>query len=125
MTYKEQLRDRRWQTKRTKILSRDKNECQNSNCKFRNDHSVLVEVHHLYYLENTLAWDYPDDMLLSLCSRCHQNEQDRPKEERYLMNTLRMKGFLISDLLAHSVLIETDQKFTDNLLKILREFQNR
>ena len=76
-------------------------------------------------VENTMAWDYPDDMLISLCRKCHEAEQQRPKEEKYLINTLRMKGFLVSDLLAHSVLIDTDENFTKNLLKILREFQTR
>lgn len=125
MTYREQLRDRRWQIKRTKILTRDNNECQNPNCKYKSDHTVLVEVHHLYYIDDTLAWDYPDDILLSLCSKCHYDEQRRPKEEQYLIRTLRMKGFLISDLLAHSVLLETDVNFTQYLLKVLREFQKR
>jgi 5-methylcytosine-specific restriction endonuclease McrA len=125
MTYKEQLRDRRWQIKRTKILTRDNNECQNHNCKHKEDHRVLVEVHHLYYIDNTLAWDYPDDTLISLCSKCHSDEQNRPKEEQYLIRTLRMKGFLVSDLLAHSVLLDTDIKFTNYLLKVLREFQNK
>ncbi len=124
MTYKEQLRDRRWQDKRTSILSRDNNKCQNVNCKHRLDFKVLIEVHHLYYIDNTMAWEYPDDMLISLCAKCHDEEQLRPKEEKYLINILRMRGFLVSDLLAHSTLIETNEKFTSDLLKILREFQN-
>lgn len=125
MTYQEQLRDRRWQIKRTKILTRDKYECQNKNCQHRDDTSVLIEVHHLYYIDSTKAWDYPDDTLISLCSKCHAREQERPKEEQYLINTLRMKGFLVGDILAHSVLIETSEDFTNRLLKILREFQNK
>ena len=125
MTYKEQLHDRRWQIKRNKILDRDKGECQNKRCEYKHDTSVLIEVHHLDYLPDTMAWDYPDDMLISLCSKCHESEQLRPTEERYLINTLRMKGFLVSDLLAHSTIIETDKSFTKNLLKILREFQSR
>lgn len=72
-----------------------------------------------------MAWDYPDDMLISLCRKCHESEQLRPKEEKYLINTLRMKGFLVSDLLAHATLIDTDEEFTMKLLKILREFQSR
>ena len=125
MVYKEQLRDRRWQIKRNAILQRDNNQCQNNNCLYKHDTSVLIEVHHLFYLENTFAWDYPNDMLLSLCHKCHTNEQLRPKEEKYLINTLRIKGFLVSDLLAHSTLIDTNKDFTDNLLKVLREFQSR
>jgi hypothetical protein len=72
-----------------------------------------------------MAWDYPDDMLITLCEDCHKAENERPKEERYLINTLRMKGFLIGDLLAHSAMMETDSAFTANLLRILRDFQNK
>lgn len=125
MTYREQLRDRRWQDLKTKILSRDNNKCQNVNCKHRHDTSILIEVHHIDYFPGKMAWEYPEDMLISLCSVCHNEEQKRPAEERYLIQTLRMKGFLISDLLAHSAIIETDAKFTANLLKVLREFQNK
>lgn len=125
MTYKEQLRDRRWQIKRTIILARDKNECQNKACKHREDTSVLIEVHHLYYIDGLMAWDYPEDALISLCSKCHQKEQERPKEEQYLLTTLKMKGFLIGDILAHSVLMETNEQFTQRLLKTLRDFQNK
>jgi 5-methylcytosine-specific restriction endonuclease McrA len=124
-SYKEQLRDRRWQIKRNKILDRDKHTCQNKNCNYREDTSILLEVHHLDYLDNTMAWDYPDDMLITLCSVCHKSEQLRPKEEKYLINTLRMKGFLLSDLLAHATLIDTSDVFCLNLLKILREFQKK
>ena len=40
--------------------------------------------------------------------------------EKYLSNTLKMKGFLLSDLLALSCKIDTDKKFTETLLKVLR-----
>jgi len=125
MDYNEQLRDRRWQDRKVRILARDKNTCQNKNCAHREDTSVLMEVHHLDYIGDKMAWEYPDDLLITLCSKCHKSEQHRPKEEKYLLNTLRMKGFLVSDLLAHSCLIETNASFTENLLKVLRDFQSR
>jgi len=71
-----------------------------------------------------MAWDYPDDMLITLCTKCHEDEKLRPKEERYLLNTLRMKGFLLSDLLSFSSKLETSEMFVTLLLRILREFQN-
>jgi len=125
MTYKEQLKDRRWQIKRNKILERDNYTCQNKACGHRGNTSVLLEVHHLDYINDFKAWEYPDDMLITLCKVCHESEQMRPKEEKYLLNTLRMKGFLIGDLLAHSTLIDSDSAFAENLLKILREFQSK
>ena len=35
-----------------------------------------LEVHHKYYLENTLPWQYPDDALVTLCNWCHQEVHD-------------------------------------------------
>jgi len=124
ISYKEQLRDRRWQIKRNKILERDKYECQNKNCKHKPDNTILLHVHHLDYIEDKMAWDYPDDMLITLCEKCHDSEQLRPKEEKYLLNTLRMRGFLLCDLLALSTKIEIDKGFTATLLKVLRDYQN-
>jgi len=125
LSYRDQLKDKRWHIKRNAILLRDNHQCKNTNCKHRNDNSVIIEVHHLDYIDGKMAWEYPDDMLVSLCRICHESEQLRPKEEKYLINALRMKGFLLSDLLAHSCLLETNPSFTANLLKILREFQSK
>ncbi len=98
--------------------------CQNKNCPHRKDTSVIMEVHHLDYIDGTMAWEYPDDMLITLCEKCHHSEQQRPKEEKYLLNTLRMKGFLVSDLLSLSCKIDTSITFTQQLLNILREMQH-
>lgn len=124
-SYKDQLLDRRWQIKKNKILERDNFTCQNVNCKHRGDTTIPLHIHHLDYIPETMAWDYPDDMLITLCEICHKKEQERPKEEKYLINTLRMKGFLVGDLLAHSTLMETNEKFTKTLLSVLREFQSK
>ena len=32
---------------------------------------IYLHVHHKYYYENKLPWDYPDDALVSMCSKCH------------------------------------------------------
>lgn len=122
MTYAEQLRDPRWQKKRLKILDRDNWTCQEKRCKTTTKN---LQVHHLQYLQGINVWDYPDDMLLTLCEDCHKKENERPELEKHLANTLRMKGFLLSDLLAMSCLIETDVKFSSTLLGILRDFQHK
>lgn len=120
-TYQEQLRDRRWQIKKTEVLQRDNFTCQNPNCK-SGDNST-IEVHHLDYIPSIPPWGYPNDMLTTLCHPCHQKEQERPREEKHVLNTLRMKGFFIGDLLALSSKLDTDIKFTKSLLNILRDFQ--
>ena len=120
-TYQEKLRDKRWQLKKTEILTRDNFKCQNPSCK--SNENASVEVHHLDYIPDIAPWEYPNDMLVTLCNPCHQKEQERPKEEKYLINTLKMKGFLIGDLFAFSSKMETDINFTKSLLNILRDFQ--
>lgn len=30
-----------------------------------------LNVHHIKYLPNLLAWEYPDDLLLTVCFDCH------------------------------------------------------
>lgn len=118
MTYKEQLLSPQWQKKKTDILLRDKFTCRNCNSTEKTLH-----VHHLLYLD-IKAWEYPNDMLVTLCVDCHNEEQKRSELERHLATTLKMKGFFVSDLLAMSCKIDEDLIFTKALLKILREYQD-
>jgi len=69
MTYKEQLRDKRWLSKRQTILNRDERQCQH--CPSRKS----LQVHHKYYLNGFMAWEYPDIALITLCKSCHENEE--------------------------------------------------
>ena len=122
--YKSQLLDKRWQIKKSEILFRDNHTCQNKRCKTPDNH---LEVHHLMYLDNIFnmpAWLYPSDMLITLCDVCHTDESWRPILEKSLANTLKMKGFLMSDLLALSSKLDSDLKFTKTLLNTLRDIQN-
>jgi len=119
MTYKEKLRDPRWQKKKGEILLRDKHTCQSCGATDKN-----LQVHHLEYITGINPWDYPDDMLTTLCEVCHNKETGREELEKHLATTLKMKGFFVSDLLALSCKIETNELFTQSLLKVLRQFQN-
>ncbi len=119
MTYKESLSHPLWQEKRLRIFERD-----NFTCRLCHSREKTLEVHHLFYLDLPYAWDYSDDCLITLCADCHDKERNRTPLEKNLSSTLRMKGFLISDLLAFSSLIDTDKSFTKSLLETLREFQN-
>lgn len=121
-TYKQKLLDRKWQIKKNKILERDKYKCQSASCK--SDDTIQLQVHHLEYLGDLDPWDYPDDMLVTLCKICHEKENNRIELEKNLSTTLRMKGFLVSDLVAMSVKIDSDVDFAKSLLTVLRKFQN-
>jgi len=60
------LSDSRWSNKRNKILARDLFEC-----KICGSHEKL-EVHHLYYVVDHKPWEYPNDVLVTWCDKCHE-----------------------------------------------------
>jgi len=67
--YSEKLKDPRWQKKRLEIMNRDKWTCQKCG-----DDETTLNVHHRIYLSNTDPWDYPGELLITLCENCHQYE---------------------------------------------------
>ena len=66
MTYEEQLKDQKWIERRKQIKNRDNNECQVCLSKKK------LCVHHKKYIYGTLAWDYEDRYLITLCDNCHK-----------------------------------------------------
>lgn len=65
MTYEEQLKTEQWRNKKEIILHRDMRLCQH--CLTGKN----LDVHHKYYLEGKMAWEYPDAALMTLCRSCH------------------------------------------------------
>ena len=119
MPYAEQLLDPRWQRRKTEILERDKFTCQEC---IRTD--LTLHVHHLDYLGfSIMAWEYPDDMLLTLCKPCHDKEKYRELLYPGLATALKFNGFLFEDLLCLTTMLH-DKKFYRPLLKKLRKIQH-
>lgn len=91
--YSEKLKDPRWQKKRLEIFNRDQWMCQ----RCYNHESTLV-VHHRLYLPDTEPWDYPNELLLTLCESCHELErEERSGSEELLLQALR-KNYLIDEI---------------------------
>jgi hypothetical protein len=88
--YYEKLKDPRWQKKRLEILERDDWVCQ----RCMDDESTLA-VHHLYYILDRDPWDYPNDVLITLCEECH--EYERENDESDLIKILKVRHFLSDD----------------------------
>lgn len=64
--YYKLLHDPRWIKKHKKIRKLDNNQCTVCGS---NKH---LEIHHtFYYSDYPAPWKYPDDSLLTLCSKCH------------------------------------------------------
>src|SRR6187402_680382 len=69
MTYAEKLTNPKWQKKRLKILERDNwtcQECENT--------ELTLHIHHKRY-SGINPWDTDDKYLITLCSKCHSNEE--------------------------------------------------
>lgn len=94
MKYSEKLKDPRWQRKRLEIFERD-----GWTCRGCYDEKNTLAVHHLKYLPGKDPWDYPDELLLTLCKDCHEAEREhRPIVEQALLGFLQEKGFLCGDI---------------------------
>lgn len=110
MTWEDQLLTKEWATKRTEILIRDHFKCQYPGC---GRQFWCIEVHHIDYIFGTLAWEYPNDMLKSLCHEHHADHHEGIKAaEKALMTT------------ALSSLVDTDRSFAKTLLKTLASYQD-
>ena len=69
MTYKEKLLNPKWQKKRLEIFERDDYSCQCCG-----DKENTLNVHHRIYLKVENPWDYPNELLVTLCIDCHEEE---------------------------------------------------
>lgn len=71
-TYGAALLDERWKKKRREILERDNHTCVN--CGFQDN----LQVHHRQYhfqiktRKYKEPWDYPNSLMITLCTPCHQ-----------------------------------------------------
>lgn len=71
MSYEEQLKDVRWLSKRDEILERDDYCCQDCLCGKETMKYIKLHVHHRKYISGRMAWDYPNEYLITLCDECH------------------------------------------------------
>lgn len=89
MAYSDKLKDPRWQKKRLEVLNRDDFTCQIC-C----DNRKTLHVHHRRYIKNKDPWDYPDQLLVTLCEDCHESETNFINEAlQVLCDEVRAKFF--------------------------------
>lgn len=70
--YYNSLKNKKWTKKRDEILKRDYYKCTVCNS------SINLCVHHKYYYTGpfTPAWEYPNDCLITMCERCHEEHHE-------------------------------------------------
>lgn len=69
-SYREKLRDPRWQQKRLRIMERD-----NWACRECGEKTATLNVHHRVYVYGQDPWDYEDSLLVTLCEDCHETQE--------------------------------------------------
>ena len=69
-SYRELLRDPRWQRRRLEVMSRADFKCEKCG-----DAKSELNVHHSHgYRSSAMPWEYPDSELECLCKKCHERE---------------------------------------------------
>ncbi len=92
--YKELLLDSRWQKKRLEIMGRDCFTCQKCHS---TDHRAL-HVHHRHYINGRMPWDYPSELLITLCATCHKQEEDCADMGQRIFETMHHWGFFNTEV---------------------------
>lgn len=67
--YSEQLKDNRWKKRSAEIMLND-----NYHCRICGTDSLSLNVHHLIYISGRKAWEYPDNLLITVCWSCHEKD---------------------------------------------------
>ena len=118
--YRELLKDPKWISKRNQILSRDKNTCQFCGCQDK-----YMQVHHKRYIKGNKPWEYEDKDLITLCSRCHEEETEMNNlvydDYKELRDTFKRKG--LSMTLLDAILTNITDAITrqDSVGELARE----
>lgn len=81
MSYKELLKDGRWQIRKSEIMRRDDYSCRI--CGAKASDGATLNVHHLHYRRLAAPWEYGDDELITLCESCHKNEHNLDWKESF------------------------------------------
>ena len=93
--YGKKLKDNRWQRKRLEIMSRDGFECQKCHV---SDHGMLA-VHHRHYIPGREPWDYPGELLVTLCNNCHKQEEAIVPKVQDVLNALHFWGYFNTEII--------------------------
>lgn len=82
LSYEEQLQTEEWKNKSLLIQYRDKFTCYL--CGY---HGNKLNVHHFKYLPNLMAWEYPDELLFTVCFGCHSTIHNQIIIEKRIEST--------------------------------------
>jgi hypothetical protein len=129
-SYSDLLKDPKWQKKRLEIFQRDNFICQKCN-----DNGDTLHVHHKKYLKNTDPWDYPDELLITLCGLCHTFAEDKKqdfdllqiisyRDEENILKIFKYPGkkiMIAGDSNSNYFPLFLDKESVNNLVKFLND----
>lgn len=108
MNYKDQLKSPKWQKKRLEIFNRDEFKCKSCH---RTD--IELNAHHKLYINGLNAWEYKDNIYVTLCCNCHT--------QLHLSNShLNHKFFKFSERCINDYSICTDKYICELLNESLK-----
>lgn len=88
----------------------------------------FLNVHHLIYLPNCDPWEYDDKFLITLCEKCHKEEETLKDEDKLLLGCVLLSGIgrknlyaLAAELRRHLEDIDTRETKFLNLMEYLYE----
>lgn len=82
-TYREKLKDPRWQKKRLEVLNAAEFACQRCF-----DSSSTLHVHHRQYIKGREPWEYEAHELTALCESCHELEHETKADLNSLLSLI-------------------------------------
>ena len=95
-------------------MNRDDFKCMS--CGSQDD---TLNVHHYYYIDGKMIWEYPDELLITLCKFCHNDWHKIKKNiERYFTIT-NEELYLVSEIVYY--LVKQDEMRLKNILKYIKE----
>jgi len=119
MDYKEQIKSPKWQRRRLEILQRDDFTCQICGCKDK-----MLHVHHTAYERNKMIWEYPDEMLITMCNECHSLEHNMDNLITKLLYMIKTRGVTNHEIITLLDFIDTKlfNGESDAILKITGKY---
>ena len=91
--YADKLLDPQWQRRKSAIQIRDEFTCQKCG-----DKDKTLHVHHRHYVPGREPWDYPDNLLVTLCFKCHKEEELYADIAIQLVPVLHHYGYFNSEI---------------------------
>lgn len=121
-TYKEKLLDPRWQRRRLEIFNRDNFTCQKCG-----DNESTISVHHRWYAYGKEPWEYPDDILVTLCENCHKEEEEAKDNHRYIKNAFLICGYYNTELeqLADDIIYSIGELGKEGFSALIKEIAEK